>query len=151
MLLPVGTNVESHNWSMCREWHTVECLALHRVLSSSHFPWGSGNYIMKDIKEEVSSRRNGTDIHMNSQRLWQHGQGMHRSKIDGLLAWTGEVDALPYPQPRCCLQLANTKENCFAPIVYNRVYKSHFRKGPMASSRWPAAYEPNGMSWEFAS
>lgn len=33
-----------------------------------------------------------TDAHMNSQRLWQHVQGLHRFKPVGVPALTGGVD-----------------------------------------------------------
>ena len=38
---------------------------------------------IKDAKEMVSSRHK-IDAHMNSQRLWQHAQGLHGSKEDGV-------------------------------------------------------------------
>jgi hypothetical protein len=36
-----------------------------------------------DSKEMASPRHNGTYAHMNSQRLWQHAQGLFKLKPDG--------------------------------------------------------------------
>jgi hypothetical protein len=49
---------------------------------------------MEDFKEAVSSRHNRTDAHMNSQRLWQCAQGLHRSKSEGVpaLRWGRDLD-----------------------------------------------------------
>jgi hypothetical protein len=35
-----------------------------------------------DFKETVSASYNRTGAHMNSQRLWQHAQDLHRVKPD---------------------------------------------------------------------
>lgn len=39
-----------------------------------------------DSNKTMSSRHNKTDAHMNSQRLWQHAQGLHRFKPEGVPA-----------------------------------------------------------------
>ena len=46
-----------------------------------------------DTKETRSSR------HMNSQRLWQHAQGLHSSVPDGDLELKIEEDRHPIPNP----------------------------------------------------
>lgn len=38
---------------------------------------------MDESKEIMSSRYNRIDAHINSQRLWQHTQGLHRFKAWG--------------------------------------------------------------------
>ena len=37
---------------------------------------------MQDIKKSSLSRNTGAGTHMNSQRLWQHAQGLHKSAPD---------------------------------------------------------------------
>lgn len=48
-------------------------------------------------KETTASRHNSTDALVNSQRLWQHSQGLHRSKTQGVLVLREEVDIHPVP------------------------------------------------------
>jgi len=50
----------------------------------------------RETKETVSSRHNRVNTHMNSHRLRQHAQGLHRFKPDGPSAMRGEVDASPH-------------------------------------------------------
>jgi len=38
---------------------------------------------MEDIKEARSYGHSRADVHMNSQRPWQHAQGLHRFMFDG--------------------------------------------------------------------
>jgi hypothetical protein len=39
---------------------------------------------MDDSKETTSSRHNEAEADINSQSLWQHAQGLHRFKPDGI-------------------------------------------------------------------
>jgi hypothetical protein len=41
---------------------------------------------MDGTKETVSSQYSRADTHRNSKRLWQHMQGLNRSKPDGVQA-----------------------------------------------------------------
>lgn len=43
-------------------------------------------------RKSVTFRYNRTDPHMNSQHLWQHAQGLHSSKSDGVPTLRGRVD-----------------------------------------------------------
>ena len=52
--------------------------------------------IMDDSMETVSYRHDRTDAHMNSQRLWQHAQGLHSFKSESQ-HWEGEVDTGFHP------------------------------------------------------
>jgi hypothetical protein len=52
---------------------------------------------MEDSNEIVSSRYNRSETLKNSQRLWQHIQGLHRFKLDGVPALKGEVDINTLP------------------------------------------------------
>ena len=38
---------------------------------------------MEDTKEQRPSEHSKTEVHVNSQKLWQHAQGMHSSKPAG--------------------------------------------------------------------
>lgn len=40
---------------------------------------------------------NITNTHVNSQRLGQHAQGLHRAAPDGVLGLKGEVNTAPFP------------------------------------------------------
>lgn len=42
--------------------------------------------------ETVSSRHTRADTHMNSQRLWQHAQDVHKFKSDRVSVLRGEVE-----------------------------------------------------------
>lgn len=42
--------------------------------------------MVDDYKETMSFRHNRTDSFINSQRLWQHTQHLHRFKPDGIPA-----------------------------------------------------------------
>ena len=45
-----------------------------------------------DFKKTVPSRLNRMDAHMNSFRLWENAQGMHRLMTDQVPSQRGEVD-----------------------------------------------------------
>lgn len=55
---------------------------------------------MDDIKESVFQMQQDYE-HMNSQRVWQHTQGLHRSEPDGVPVqrWEGRLD-LPSPSKK---------------------------------------------------
>ena len=70
----------------------------------------------ENTKEFVPSRHKRTDAHMNSQRLREHTQGLHRSKPDGVLVLIGEQTLAPISVPEAiskCQPLATQK---FYPI-----------------------------------
>lgn len=77
----MGTHTKNHNWTMYRDWETLEPSVLNRMTSSNLSSQGSVNpgeeeaerlqepEGMEDIKKIVSPRHNRTDTHMNSQSL----------------------------------------------------------------------------------
>ena len=46
--------------------------------------------VIGDSKKRVSSRNSRIDVHINSQRLWQHAQGIHRFTSVGVPVLRGE-------------------------------------------------------------
>jgi hypothetical protein len=50
---------------------------------------------MGDIKETRPSRHNRADAPTNSQRLWQHTQGLHKPKTDGVPSEMGKQTQVP--------------------------------------------------------
>lgn len=62
---------------------------------------------MEHTKETRLSRHNRADTrvnserhHVNSERLWQHVQGLYRSKPDRILVLRGEVDTTQKLSPK---------------------------------------------------
>ena len=49
---------------------------------------------MEDMKEQRPSEHSKTEVHVNSQRLWQHAQGLQRSVPEGSLELK-EVETSP--------------------------------------------------------
>lgn len=45
------------------------------------------------------SKHNRIDTHMNSQRQWQHAQGLHKFGTDRVSDMKKEVDTCPIPKP----------------------------------------------------
>lgn len=83
----MGINTETHKWTM---WKTLK----HPVLTGMSSPrlwdwWGRwGRKIVRPRGERWALRKqhpadNSTDAHMNSQRLWQHTQNLHRFEPEG--------------------------------------------------------------------
>ena len=48
----MGTNTETNDWKMCREWGTLEHSALNGESSSNHSPQSLGTYVGEDRKTE---------------------------------------------------------------------------------------------------
>ena len=98
---------------------------------------------MDDSKETVSSRHDRPDAHINSQSLWQHAQGLHRSKSDGVPVLKSEVDTNPYlNQEAVCNWYLLANKELFSPREESHwVHKPHLRTGPLPSSRWPTQNE----------
>ena len=88
---------------------------------------------MEDTKATRPSRYNRADTHMNSQKLWQHEQGLHGSKPDGASVLRGEVD-ISLTQKLSLIENHSQRENEFSPTESLTGYMNHnLRAGPMPS------------------
>jgi hypothetical protein len=52
---------------------------------------------MEDTKKTRPYKHRRPDLYMNSQRLRQNADGLHRSAPDGVQELKGEVNTFPYP------------------------------------------------------
>lgn len=101
--------------------------------SNSFFSQGSeiyGKRKLKDCKNQrgwMTPRRHLTDAHMDSQRLWQHPQDLHRFKSGSLPGLTKKLFATD-----TCKQ----RENQFSVMKYHLVYQSYSKTGSMIRSSW---------------
>lgn len=98
-LSPHQRNSETQNWTMHRRWETLEKSALKGMPLSDPSSHSSGVYVeekvkkmhepevVDDTKRAASSRPNGTNVHMNSQRRWQHAQTPFSFKSDKIQTW----------------------------------------------------------------
>lgn len=98
-LSPHQRNSETQNWTMHRRWETLENSGLKGMPLSDPSSHSSGVYVeekvekihepevVDDSKRAASSRPNGTNVHMNSQRRWQHAQTPFSFKSDKIQTW----------------------------------------------------------------
>jgi hypothetical protein len=100
----MGTNTETHSQTMCRK-RDLGTLS-HKQDVSFKIPFlraparrggrksvkakGDGGH-----QENKALYINSINAHLNSQRLRQHAQGLHRSALDGVLELKGEMDTCP--------------------------------------------------------
>lgn len=94
---------------------------------------------MEDTVVTVSSRCYGTTAHTNSQTLWQHAQGLHRSMSDGAQAvsWGSGYYLLSPTKTLSPVDIPLQRKNQRSTIESHWVYKAHFRVDP-----WPAVDAP---------
>lgn len=100
LLAVYGSNAETHHWTVCREWETLEPAVLSGWFSSDSFLQGSGVMWKGRMEcktqrwwmtpEETMSSRCKTGALMKSQRLWQYTQDLRRFKPVGAQHWEGE-------------------------------------------------------------
>jgi hypothetical protein len=53
---------------------------------------------MEHTKESRLSRHSRAGAHMNTQRLWQHGESLHGSAPDGVPLLREQMGTLPHPK-----------------------------------------------------
>lgn len=82
----------------------LETLSSKLCVSTKSFPSGyrgrAGRKIARaqedrNGKKTRPSRHNRNGAHMTSQKLWEHAQGLHKSKRDGVPV-RKEVDTMPH-------------------------------------------------------
>lgn len=102
----MAINTETPNWTKLGAIHSQRKVLIKLLLSKFQDLLGRrGRKTVRVRGDEQlhrarSYRGDRADAHMNSQKLQQHAQGLHRSIPDKTPAWRRDVDTKSHPEPQ---------------------------------------------------